>query len=166
MCGGVAPFREPENVGWQKSMFSRSELWTGQGHCTGGTWPGTMPGELGVSLESQHSRFYLWDVVAIHIGVLRCHSWHIERDNIAFPLHFVDDSVGVVQVVPVLQGWGPCLADDRVDLGLHPGWGKISNEPREKTLGTIRGYCCKGLPRDFLSHVGTLPTGISQSCEG
>lgn len=108
-----------------------------------------MPGELGVSLESQHSGVYLWDVVAIQVGILCRHSWHIERDNVAFPLHFMDDGVGVVQVVPVLQGWQPGLANDRIDLGLHPGWGKSRNEPREKTLETIQGYCCKGLPNDL-----------------
>lgn len=59
---------------------------------------------------------------AVHDRVLHRQSWHIERDDVAFPLHFVDDSIGVGHVVPVLQGWLPPLPDDCVNLRVHAGW--------------------------------------------
>lgn len=155
-------------------MFSKSELWTGQGHCLHRrdlAWH-TVPGELGVSLESQRSRVYLWDVVAIHVGVLCCHSWHVEGDNVAFPLHFMDDSVGVVQVVPVLQGWWPCLADDCINLGLHPGWGegaaispgKKPSEPYKVIAVRVHQGTWATVYTSYVS-VGTFPTALSQSCD-
>lgn len=80
---------------------------------------------LGSGVSSLHLGAQKWGYLghteAGHDRVLHCQSGHVERDDVAFPLHFVDDSVGVGHLVPVLQGWLPRLPDDCIDLGLHTG---------------------------------------------
>lgn len=58
MCGGVAPFRALENIACKNPHSAGMN--SGQGRdtdCTGGTWCGTVAGELGVLLSPSTPEF-------------------------------------------------------------------------------------------------------------
>lgn len=80
---------------------------------------------LGGGVSSLHLGAREWSYLgheeASQDRVLHCQPGHVEGDDVAFPLHLVDDSVGVGHLVPVLQGWLPRLPDHCIDLGLHAG---------------------------------------------
>ena len=77
--------------------------------------------EVSCSDLTDPNRAYLGHPETSQDCVLHRLSRHIERDDVAFPLHFMDDGVGVGHVAPVLQGWLPGLPNDSIDLGLHTG---------------------------------------------
>lgn len=77
--------------------------------------------EVSCSDLTDPNRAYLGHPETSQDCVLHRLSRHIERDDVAFPLHFMDDGIGVGHVVPVLQGRLPGLPNDSIDLGLHTG---------------------------------------------
>lgn len=62
---------------------------------------------------------YLWQVKSSQLGGNGPFPGNIKGDDVAHPLHLMDDSIGVGHGVSVSQAWLSSLTNHSVNLSLH-----------------------------------------------